>query len=155
MRSDYASPYFHHMAYEWEFAKRVLPSIEAAVKKAPAHDTLVACGLGSIPWVIEMGRRLRVPYVIVRKRGEVMSADRFTQVVGRFGPKRQCLFVDDNVYLGRTRDWVDQQLKGTRATLVGVLELEDVRLLPAAAKYFKCTDWREAALKFMRRGDIR
>lgn len=150
MYSEYASPYFHHLGFEWEFAKRVLPSIEAAVKSYPvSFDTLVACGLGSIPWVVELGRRLHMPYVVVRKAGEKMSADRYEQVVGRFGPERRGLLIDDNVYLGRTKKHVKEQLSNVGGTLVGVLELENVKLLPAAAKYFKRTDWEGAARNYM------
>jgi orotate phosphoribosyltransferase len=147
---DYESPYFHHMGFEWEFAKRVLPSIEKAIRKYPGDpDTLVACGLGSIPWVVELGRRMRIPYVVVRKAGEVMSADKYSQVVGRFGPARRCLFVDDNVYLGRTQKRVKEQLELREATLVGTLQLENVALLPAAKKFFKRDDWEGAARSYI------
>lgn len=150
MYEEYESPYFHHLGFEWEFVKRVLPSIEKAIRTYPKpFDTLAACGLGSIPWVVELGRRMKLPYVVVRKEGERMSADRYSQVVGRFGPTRKCLLVDDNVYLGRTQKRVKEQLEERHATLVGTLQLENVQLLPAARKYFKRNDWEGAARNYM------
>lgn len=102
--------------------------IELVAKEARKRkfDTLVGCGFSSIPWAIRLSTYLRKPYVLVRKWGEPTSSGGTYPVVGRFGPKRLCLMVDDCISSGRTRDHVAFELLKQKAVLVDIVVLNEL-----------------------------
>ena len=122
----WASSMTHHVWADAEFVADHWPELAADIQAryAGKYDTLVGCGLAGIPWVVALGVGLRVPYVLVRKPGDAKPRATFTPIVGRFGPERRCLFVDDLVGSGGTRRHVAFTLAMAQAELVGTVTVD-------------------------------
>ncbi len=128
MRNNFPSDYHHHVAVDRAFMSKHLKLVAAEVRKRK-FDTLVGCGMSSIPWAVRLSAYLRKPYVMVRKWGDTKcSANRLEPVVGRFGPTRRCVMVDDTVYSGQTRDWVVLELARFDALLVDIVRLDCIKV---------------------------
>lgn len=123
--SRFASNYAHHAAVSWDVMGPALPAVAKAVR-AHKPDTLVGCGLGSIPWVVALSRCMRLPYVLVRKPGEVCRACETRPLVGYWGPAKLCVFVDDRVCAGGTRRHVYTTLRKAGATPLATVEIRNI-----------------------------
>lgn len=124
----FPSDFNHHIALDPAFMRKWLPEVHKDArekKKQFKADTLVGCGFGSIPWVIRLSTRMRLPYVLVRKPTEKVNASQRHPVVGRLGPKGRCLFVDDTVSTGRTAELVMEELAKFGASVAATLLLRD------------------------------
>lgn len=126
---DWTSVLQHHVWTDQEFIERYLPDVALKLQRQnPTVDTLAGCGFGSVPWVVALGLYLRMPYVLVRKLGEHVQCSAAPrdalQVVGRFGPKKRCLFVDDLVSSGETAGRVRKLLLEYEAVYLGTFTID-------------------------------
>lgn len=122
-KPTFPSSFEYHIALDHKFISEHISEVFDVVAQYD-FDTLVGCGFGSIPWVIEMSRLIEVPYVLVRKASDTVNAGRRWPVVGRFGTDRACVFIDDCIASGRTRVHVKHELEQYEADLVTTVQLD-------------------------------
>lgn len=129
----------HHWATDSSSRFDKLRRIRQALYAAPAHDGLVACGFGGIPWASVLAFERELPLWLVRKEVDSSRAG-YMGVVGpdlAKGKKPRVIIVEDVVSSGTTLRWILSQL-GADFTVAGIVTLgsaygSEVRAYPHVA----------------------